>query len=94
METRYNLKSPGERGCGQGAVPHGERDGGVTPHPGDPRRGPLASAATRRSAPGSALYASPPPAGLVQAAEPGGPAGTKPGVSLPHPDCPSLIFAT
>lgn len=93
METRYNLKSPGERGCGLGAVPHCGREGGVTPYSRAPRRRPLASAAARGPAPGFALYASPPPAGLVQAAQPGCRAGTKPGDSPRHRDCPALIFA-
>lgn len=69
METRYNLKSPGEQGGAVGSAGRGDRS-----DPGLRGRhcGPLASAATRGSTPGVALYARPPPAAPVQAAGQGG----------------------
>lgn len=63
METRYNLKSPGEQGWRRWAAP--SKWTGVTPDSGARRCGPLT---TRSSTPGFAVYARPPPAGVVQAA--------------------------
>lgn len=74
METRYNLKSPGEEGWRRWAAL--SEWTGVTLDSGARHCGPLASAATRGSIPGVALYARPPPAELVQAAGHGGWAGT------------------
>lgn len=71
METRYNLKSPGEQGWRRWAAP--SEWTGVTPDSGPRRCCPLT---TRGSTPGFAVYARPPPAGVVQAAGQGGRSGT------------------